>query len=95
MLGIDISSDRPVIVTENLKDFPADVLSNLNMEAKSADVFIADTIALDEAWTVAAIRRMRERFKRPEMTPEELLLVMEAAGLIETANLLTPHVRSL
>ena len=95
MLGIDISSDRPVIVTENLKDFPADVLSNLNTAARSADVFIADTIALDEARAVAAIRRMRERFKRPEMTPEELLLVMEAAGLIETANLLTPHVRSL
>ena len=95
MLGIDISSDRPVIVTENLKDFPADVLSNLNTSARSADVFIADTIALDEAWAVAAIRRMRERFKRPEMTPEELLLVMEAAGLIETANLLTPHIRSL
>ena len=63
--------------------------------AADADAFIADTIALDKARAVAAIRRMRERFKRPEMTPEELLLVMEAAGLIETVNILTPHVRSL
>lgn len=65
------------------------------MEAKSADAFIADTIALDEARAVAAIRRMRERFKKPEMTPGELLLVMEAAGLIETVDLLRPHVESL
>jgi len=84
-----------MIVTENLKDFSAAVLSDLNMEAKSADAFIADTIALDEARAVAAIRRMRERFKKPEMTPAELLLVMEAAGLIETVDVLRPHVESL
>ncbi len=84
-----------MIVTENLKDFPAAVLSDLNMEAKSAGAFIADTIALDEARVVAAIRGMRERFKKPQMTPAELLLVMEAAGLIETVDLLRPHVESL
>ena len=83
------------VVMENLKDFPAAVLSDLNMEAKSADAFIADTIALDEARAVAAIRRMRGRFKKPEMTPAELLLVMEAAGLIETVDVLRPHVESL
>ena len=90
-----VKTQAAMLVTENLKDFPADVLYDLNMEAKSADAFIADTIALDKARAVAAIRPMRERFKRPEMTPEELLLVMEAAGLIETVNILTPHVRSL
>lgn len=83
-----------MIVTENLKDFPAAVLSDLNMEAKSADAFIADTIALDEARAFAAIPRMRERFKKPEMTAAELLLVMEAAGLIETVDVLRPHVES-
>ncbi|WIW50488.1 hypothetical protein ML401_35830 (plasmid) [Bradyrhizobium sp. 62B] len=44
-----------MIVTENPKDFPAAVLSNLNMKAKSADAFIADTIALDEARAVADV----------------------------------------
>ncbi len=90
-----VKTRAAMIVTENLKDFPAAVLSDLNMEAKSADAFIADTIALDEARAVAAIRRMRERFKRPGMTPEELLLVIEAAVLIDKVNLLTPHVQSL
>lgn len=29
------------------------------------------------------------------MTPAELLLVMEAAGLIETVDVLRPHIESL
>lgn len=51
-----------MIITENLKDFPARILSDLNMEAKSAEAFIADTIALDDTRDVAAIRRMRKWF---------------------------------
>ena len=90
-----VKTQASMIVTENLKDFPAKVLAALNIEAKSADAFIADTIALDEGRAVAAIRRMRERFKKPAMTPEALLLLMEAAGLIKTVDLLRPHVASL
>jgi PIN domain len=90
-----IKTQAAVIVTENLKDFPAATLATLNMEAKSADAFIADTIALDEGRAVAAIRRMRGRFKKPEMTAEALLLLMEAAGLLQAADQLRPHVESL
>lgn len=90
-----IKTQAAMVVTENLKDFPAATLASLNMEAKSADQFIADTIALDEARAVAAIRRMRERFKNPEMTAEALLLAMEAAELQETVDLLRPYVESL
>jgi len=70
-------------------------LRNLNIEAKSADAFIADTIALDEGRAVAAIRRMRERFNKPAMTAADLLLLMDAAGPLETVDLLKPHVESL
>ncbi|WP_338821806.1 hypothetical protein WDM22_30955 [Bradyrhizobium septentrionale] len=84
-----------MIVTENLRHFPSDILSDLNIEAKSADSFIADTIALDPGRAVAAIRKMRLRFKRPEKTAEALLLDMEAAGLIEAVDLLREHVESL
>jgi hypothetical protein len=84
-----------IIVTDNLKDFPERVLTPLNLEARSADAFIADTIALDPGRAVAAIRRMRERLKRPEKTAEILLLDMEAAGLTETVDVLKPHMLSL
>jgi hypothetical protein len=90
-----VKTQAAMIVTENLKDFPMRVLDCLNMEAKSADAFIADTIALDEGRAVAAVSEMRRRFKKPAMTGESLLLKIEAAGLLETADLLRPYVGSL
>lgn len=84
-----------LIVTDNIKHFPRAVLNSLDLEAKSADAFIADTLDLDTGRAVSALRRMRERFKRPEKTAELLLLDMEAAGLTQTVDLLRDHVRSL
>ncbi|WEX75187.1 hypothetical protein PYH37_000559 [Sinorhizobium numidicum] len=78
-------------MTDNLKDFPEAFLGRLNLEARSADAFIADTVALDTGRAVAAIRRMRERFKKPEKTAAVLLLDMEANGLTETVDVLQPH----
>ncbi|ODR88501.1 PIN domain-containing protein [Sinorhizobium alkalisoli] len=90
-----LKTQAAVIVTDNLRDFPEELLRRLNLEARSADAFIADTIALDTGRAVAAIRRMRERFRRPEKTAEVLLLDMEANGLTETVDVLRPHILSL
>lgn len=90
-----LKTSASVIVTDNLRDFPVSILSSLNLEARSADAFIADTIALDPGRAVAAIRKMRLRLKKPEKTAEILLLDMEAAGLTETVDVLKSHVLSL
>jgi hypothetical protein len=90
-----IKTQASMIVTENLKDFPSANLASLDMEAKSADEFIADTIALDEGRAVAVIRQMRERLSKPALTAEELLLRMEAAGMQEAVDLLRPYIESL
>lgn len=95
VLAAALKTQAATIVTDNLKDFPEKVLATLNIEARSTDDFIADTIALDTGRAVAAIRKMRERFKKPEKTPEVLLLDMEAEGLIETVDILRLHVGSL
>lgn len=83
------------IVTENLKDFPSAILEEMGLEARCADDFIADTIALDEGRAVAAIRQMRERLAKPTMDAEALLRSLEAHGLTETATILYPHSASL
>ena len=95
VLAAALKTQAATIVTENLKDFPASVLEPLNIEARSADAFIADTIALDPGRAVAAIGRMRARFKKPEKTAAVLLIDMEAVGLTETVDILTPYVKSL
>ncbi|RVI51415.1 PIN domain-containing protein, partial [Sinorhizobium meliloti] len=90
-----LKTQAAVIVTDNLRDFPEELLRRLNLEARSADAFIADTIALDTGRAVAAVRRMRERFRKPEKTADVLLLDMEANGLTETVDVLRPHILSL
>lgn len=90
-----LKTQAAVIVTDNLKDFPPALLVGLNLEVRSADAFIADTIDLDPGRAVAAIRTLRKRLKRPEKTPEVLLLDMEASGLTETVDVLRAHIASL
>lgn len=95
VLAAAIKTQAATIVTDNLKDFPGKVLAQVGIEPRSTDAFIADTIELDQGRAVAAIRRMRKRFRRPEKTPDLLLLDMEAAGLVGTVDVLRPHVLSL
>ncbi|MET7244264.1 PIN domain-containing protein [Methylobacterium sp. EM32] len=91
VLAAAIKTRASVIVTDNLKDFPAEILLPLDLEARSTDAFLADTIALDMGRATAAIRTMRLRFKRPEKHPEALLVDMDAAGLVETVDVLRPY----
>jgi hypothetical protein len=95
VLAAAMKTRAATIVTDNLKDFPEAILAKAGIEPRATDAFIADTIELDTGRAVAAIRRMRERFQRPEKTPDLLLLDMEAAGLVETVDVLRPHVLSL
>ena len=90
-----VKTQAAIIVTENLRDFPDEIVSPLNIEVRSADAFLANTIALAPGKAVAAIRNMRERFKEPDKTAEALLIDMEAAGLTETVDVLRPHIQSL
>lgn len=95
VLAAAVKIRASVIVTENLKDFPARVLAPLDLEAKSADDFIADTIDLDTGKAVAAVHQMRRRFSRPEITADVLLVKMEAQGLVLSVEMLREHIASL
>lgn len=95
VLAAAIQTRASVIVTENLRHFPEAVLRPFDLEAKSADAFLADAIDLDVGRGVAAVRRMRERLKRPEKTQDRLMLDMEAAGFVQTVDALRGHALSL
>ncbi len=95
VIAAAVKTRASVIVTDNLRHFPIDILFPLNLEARNADGFIADTIDLDQARAVAAVKAMRLRLKKPELTPDELLLRMEAASLTQSVDILRPHAESL
>jgi hypothetical protein len=95
VLAAALKTQAATIVTDNLKHFPESFLVPLNIEARSTDDFIADAIALDTGRAVAAIKRMRARFKKPEKTAADLPLDMEAVGLTSTVDILRPFEASL
>lgn len=78
------------IITNNLRDFPTEVMEQLQIDVRTADDFIADTLDLpmDSSTALSAVRRMRLGLKRPELTHVELLIRMERNGLGQTAALL-------
>ncbi len=95
VLAAALKARAAVIVTDNLKDFPAATLARFDLEARSADDFVADSATLDMDRAVATVRRMRERFRRPELTADQFLGKLEAVGLKETVRVLAPQAGSL
>ena len=93
VIAAAIKSKADIIVTENLKDFPKNILAGYGIEAKSADEFVADAIDLNPALAISAIKRMRLRFNKPEKTPESLLLDMERIGITHSENQLRDSVK--
>ena len=83
------------MVTNNIRDFPNAYLNSLHLKASTADDFLSDLIDLDTPGAVAALKTMRERFKRPELDAEALLRRMESAGLTQTVTLLVSEIESL
>ena len=95
VIAAAVKTRASVIVTDNVRHFPESVLVPLDLEAKTTDAFVADAIDLDAGRAVAAIKRMRMRFGKPEKTAEVLLLDMDAAGLTQTVDVLREHTLSL
>jgi hypothetical protein len=95
VLAAAIATSAQVIVTENLKDFPSEHLAPFDIDAISADEFISDAIELDPLAAVAAMRKMRERFKNPEMDAEALLQLIRARKLFQTAETLYQYMELL
>jgi hypothetical protein len=95
VLAAAIKTRAHVIVTDNLKDFPDHALAPFDIEARSADAFIADTAMLDISRAVSAINQMRSQFRKPSIHADDLLLKMEAQSLTETADVLRPYIELL
>jgi hypothetical protein len=67
------------------------VLAPFDIEARSADAFIADTAMLDMGRAAVAVQRMRLRFGSPPVSVDDLFIKLEARGLTETVDVLKPY----
>lgn len=86
VLAAAIKCQADVIVTNNLKDFPTNVLDKFDIEAQSPDVFLSHLFDLNPAAFCSAVRQQRERLKNPRYTAEELLEIFYKQGLPLTVN---------
>lgn len=84
-----------VIVTFNLKDFPAAVLAPKGVEAQHPDDFIRHLIDLHAGAVVAAVRAQRDTLKHPPCNARKLLDTFLQQRLPTTVAALEPFIDAL
>jgi predicted nucleic acid-binding protein len=86
VLAAAIAAHVDCIVTINLDDFPAEAVAPFRIEVVDPDRFIVNQWDADPFVAIAAFRRMRARWKKPEATPEDFAQALERGGLPATAQ---------
>lgn len=81
VLAAAIRANAEVIVTFNLKDFPATALDPYDLEAIHPDEFLLDQLDLFPVLTLDAVYEIASGYENPPMTPETLLDRLETAGV--------------
>jgi hypothetical protein len=91
VLAAAIRGRADLIVTVNLRDFPADILAPFGIEAQHPDEFILHLLDLSPGLMVAAARDHRDSLRNPPKTIEEYLTSLEAQGLTQTVSVLREY----
>ncbi|MDE3038127.1 MAG: PIN domain-containing protein [Pseudomonadota bacterium] len=91
VLAAAIEAKAKVIVTNNLADFPAEVLAPYGIVAEHPDIFVMRLMAQDKPGVIAAVRRQRKNLKRPAKTAEQLLASLHKLHMKKTVATLRQH----
>lgn len=86
VLAAAIRGRADVIVTENVRDFPANVLSPLGLEAVRLDEFLLTQFDLNVAVTVQIVGDQALAMGRPPVTEDQLLGRLGRSGAPRFAN---------
>ena len=91
VLAAAIKGGAEVIVTFNLKDFPASTLNTYDIWAQHPDEFISHLIDLSPERVVLAAKRHRAALKNPPKTTEEYIDTLLRQQLPSTSAFLSKH----
>lgn len=83
-----IKVNANVIVTNNIKHFPCEYLSQFGLTAKTADDFITDTIDLSPEIALKAFKEMVVNRTNPDLDEYEVLDRLRKNGLKNSADYL-------
>jgi len=84
VLAAAIKGSVEVIVTYNLRDFPAEALTPYRLEALHPDAFITQLIELDASAVCLAVNRQRASLRNPSKTVQEMLDLYTNQRLVDT-----------
>ncbi len=68
------------VVTDNLADFPAEVLECFDIEAVDADGFLSRTFDLYSSEALGVLRTLRETYSNPPFTRSAFVCDLKAKG---------------
>ncbi len=88
VLAAAIHAGAELIVTQNLKHFPAGALTPHGIEALTPDVLLCRVLDAEPAATRAAVEKLRASFHKPPYDMAQLLVRLGEVGLSETARVL-------
>jgi predicted nucleic acid-binding protein len=92
ILAAAIIARADIIVTFNLKDFPANKLEQYSIEAIHPDDFIADLILLHPQAVANAVDCCRQRLRNPPKSGDEFLEILLRQGLTRSCSLLRQNI---
>jgi predicted nucleic acid-binding protein len=90
VLAAAIKGRADLIVTVNLKDFPAETLDRWGIEAQHPDEFLTHQFHLSQPVFLQAVRTVRLRLKNPPKSVQDYLDVLRTQGLLATVKAIEP-----
>jgi predicted nucleic acid-binding protein len=90
VLAAAIKGGANLIVTVNLKDFPAEKLERWRIEAQHPDEFLTRQFHLSQSAYLQAVRTVRRRLKNPPKSVKDYLDTLRACGLLATVKAIEP-----
>lgn len=73
VLALAVHVGAPTIVTENVRDFPAEALEPFGVEAITADAFALAQVDLHREGVLGAVEAMAARRRRSPKTPDAII----------------------
>lgn len=89
VLAAALAAQAQVIVTYNLRDFPARVLQPCGIEAQHPDEFVLRLIALNPLVVRATVETHQQALQNPPKTPAQYLATLSKQGLRRTVGALS------
>jgi predicted nucleic acid-binding protein len=86
VLAAAIKGCADLIVTVNLKDFPAETLDRWGIEAQHPDEFLTHQFDLSQHVFLKAVRTVRLRLKKPPKSVQEYIDILRTQGLVATVK---------